>query len=160
VVTGKAVSSSQSDSQITLVAYYSASESDESDQGKYIRTYLRDRLPGYMVPSAIIRIDSFPLNPSGKIDRLNLPDPAAWIIGEAESRDSWSDIEKQLADIWASVLCTPPNRNCNFFDMGGNSILAITLIEKINKHFQCSLHAKMIYENPDFSDIVKILQTI
>ncbi len=158
VVVGKKISSNQSDAQITLVAYYSAREVDDYDQNKEIRSILRKKLPGYMVPSVFVKIVRLPLNSSGKVDRLNLPDPAVFITDRVESCDTWSEVEKKLADLWEAVLGFPPNRNSNFFDMGGNSILAITLIEKINKDFQCKLQARILYENPDFADIVNMLQ--
>jgi len=157
VVVGKAISSKQSNAQMTLIAYYSFKDIENNDRNNEIRLILRDKLPGYMVPSIYVEIDRLPLNASGKVDRLNLPDPNVSIEIKIESRDTWSETEKHLAQIWESVLSSPPNRNCNFFDMGGNSILAISLIEKINESFKCNLSAPVLYEKPDFADIVIIL---
>jgi amino acid adenylation domain-containing protein len=81
VVVGKAISSKQSNNQMTLVAYYSSNDSNDSSRNKEIRLILRDKLPGYMVPSIFIEINKFPLNASGKVDRLNLPSPNVKPIG-------------------------------------------------------------------------------
>ncbi|HEY5172610.1 MAG TPA: amino acid adenylation domain-containing protein [Acidimicrobiia bacterium] len=91
-----------------------------------IRARLRDRLPGYMIPSVIAPIDALPLTQSGKIDRAALADR---LRDRAEPTDVYdppaTDTERALAAIWAKALRRSDlGRGQSFFDLGGNSLMA------------------------------------
>ncbi|MFH6945170.1 amino acid adenylation domain-containing protein [Flavobacterium sp. FlaQc-50] len=108
--------------------------------------HLKDSLPDYMIPSRIIELDSFPLTNSGKLNRKALSD-----LEEETAVSSYeaprNEMESELVSIWEEVL----NQNKigirdNFFWIGGDSILSIRLISKINKKFDVSLTIAQLYE--------------
>ena len=100
-----------------------------------IRTYLRGRLPGYMVPTNIVVMAKFPLTSSGKTDRKNLPHPSNLLSDN--QRDCIlprTKAEEQQLKIWQEVLLLDKiSVTDNFFDLGGHSLRGIQLIYKLNK---------------------------
>ena len=117
-----------------LVAYCVIQEEIDRD---YIKRYLRNKIPDYMVPSYIVYLDSMPLNQNGKINKKNLPFPELKI--DDDYIPPRNDIEKKVVDIWAEALGLDQSKisvNKNFFDLGGNSIKMISVNGKINHHFK------------------------
>ncbi|HET7094335.1 MAG TPA: non-ribosomal peptide synthetase, partial [Thermomicrobiales bacterium] len=110
---------------IRLVAFV---RSDDADGGAdQYRRQIAARLPGYMMPSAFVRVETLPLTPNGKINRQALSGAAA----EAVSAPSLgcepprTPLERELAAIWAQVLGTPEvGVGTSFFELGGHSLLA------------------------------------
>ncbi|HVG17569.1 MAG TPA: amino acid adenylation domain-containing protein, partial [Blastocatellia bacterium] len=102
---------------------------------KSLRAHLNERLPNYMTPSAIVMIDSLPLTPNGKVNRQALPPPDE-IQGGPEESDSAARTaaEQALAVIWAEVLgLKKVGIHENFFQLGGDSILAIQIVARSNE---------------------------
>ena len=101
-----------------------------------IRQHLQRKLPDYMVPSAIVLLDEFPLNANGKVDRNALPAPedvapAASAVARIAPRD---ETERRLAALWTKVLGVPEvGVNDNFFELGGHSLLATRVGSRINQ---------------------------
>ncbi|APC90769.1 MULTISPECIES: non-ribosomal peptide synthetase [Francisella] len=114
----------------TLVAYYVAStEIDES----VIKNHLAKKLPEYMIPSFYMRLESFPLTINGKLDRKALPDFNISNIKQKYLAPT-TELQQQMCQIWQEVLkIDKVGITDNFFNIGGNSILAITTIMRINK---------------------------
>ncbi|MCP4091456.1 MAG: non-ribosomal peptide synthetase, partial [Gammaproteobacteria bacterium] len=115
-----------------LVAYWVSNESSIVT-GTQLRTFLRERLPAYMIPQHFIDLHSFPLTPNGKVDRKVLPN-----IFQLQEIDSYvapqTPIEQRIASIWQEVLKTDRvGINDNFFDLGGHSLLAVQLVARIKK---------------------------
>ncbi len=111
-----------------LVAYVSAQAGGELQAGE-LRERLKEGLPDYMVPSAIVVLDGLPLNANGKIDRKALPeaeiDQGAGRAYEAPQ----GEVEELLAAIWGEVLGVERvGRWDNFFELGGDSILSLKLV--------------------------------
>ncbi|MCP2242216.1 non-ribosomal peptide synthase domain TIGR01720/amino acid adenylation domain-containing protein [Lentzea aerocolonigenes] len=107
-----------------LVAYV-VTDADTAE----LRTFLRERLPDYLVPSAFVTLEALPLTANGKLDRRALPAPAA-----AET-DAYvaprTDAERALADIWAKLLQTDRvGVHDNFFDLGGDSIAGLQVVAR------------------------------
>lgn len=131
-----------------LVAYFIPAE------GKVIsaddlKQWLPERLPSYMIPSAFVLLSSFPLNPSGKVDRKALPSPDRAALIEAESLGPRNQSEEILAQLWCEVLSlTKIGINDNFFNIGGNSILAAQTIGKVNQTFGTNLNVGAIFSAP------------
>ena len=100
-----------------------------------LRAYLQERLPDYMVPSAIVVVPEFPLTPNGKIDRKALPSvESAHPERTVEFIPPSNEMEQKLADAWAAVLGVDRvGRNDNFFELGGDSILTIQIIARANQ---------------------------
>jgi non-ribosomal peptide synthase protein (TIGR01720 family) len=100
-----------------------------------LRSWLTEKLPEYMAPSAFVMLDALPLTPNGKVDRQALPAPE----GERPSLDAAfiaprTATEEMLAGIWSQVLGVKQvGVNDNFFELGGDSILSIQVIAKANQ---------------------------
>ncbi len=95
-----------------------------------LRSFLAARLPDYMLPSAFVLVERWPLNANGKIDRaaLPLPEAAATAVGDAAADASVADsLEADLLALWRCVLPGDIDRDSNFFDAGGDSIVAMQL---------------------------------
>jgi amino acid adenylation domain-containing protein len=102
---------------------------------KLLRSYLKEKLPDYMVPSFFTLLDSLPMTPNGKVDRDALPKPEQSISPKEETFVApRSPLEFQLAKIWGKVLgIQSVGIRDNFFDLGGHSLLAVRLIAEIKK---------------------------
>ena len=115
-----------------LVAYLVAEGEEVSDGGA--RELLRGRLPEYMVPSAFVRLEALPLTPNGKLDRRALPAPertGAEVETYAAPRTA---TEEALCAIWAEVLRVERvGIRDNFFERGGDSILAIQAVSRARR---------------------------
>ncbi|OAD20434.1 cyanopeptolin synthetase, partial [Candidatus Thiomargarita nelsonii] len=111
-----------------------------------LRRFLKEKLPDYMVPSALVLLDALPLMPNGKIDRRALPVPEQLSQEQKETFVAPREtLEQQLAQIWEKVLKIHPiGVHDNFFDIGGNSMLAMTLLSRIEKHLGKSLSLVVI----------------
>ncbi|NJD03239.1 MAG: AMP-binding protein, partial [Ruminiclostridium sp.] len=97
-----------------------------------LRTYLRNKLPEYMIPSYFVKLEKMPLTPNGKIDRKALPEPERSI--DIEYAAPQSEIEEKMVKIWQDVLGVGRiGINDNFFDMGGDSIKAMQILTRLNK---------------------------
>ncbi|PYX86501.1 MAG: hypothetical protein DMG68_15180, partial [Acidobacteria bacterium] len=97
-----------------------------------LRKWLNERVPDYMVPSAFVVLDSFPLTPNGKINRRALPAPDALRQGKAVPPRN--EIERKLVEIWQQLLGIQTiGVKDNFFDLGGHSLLAVRLMAEIQK---------------------------
>jgi amino acid adenylation domain-containing protein len=111
-----------------LVAYVVAAAGAVEPSRDELRAYLRDRLPDYMVPTAFVVLDRLPLNANGKIDRERLPAPSSERQTDASFVAPRSDLEQRIAAIWRVALNVPGvGVRDNFFDLGGHSLLLITV---------------------------------
>jgi amino acid adenylation domain-containing protein/thioester reductase-like protein len=113
-----------------------------------LKKELSKKLPNYMVPTLFIKLKSMPLNTSGKINRNALPNP---VFESAEKIyiPPKTSIEKQLSKIWQDLLGIKKiSTDSDFFKLGGNSILSIRLISKINKLFKKNISGTEIFKNP------------
>jgi acyl-coenzyme A synthetase/AMP-(fatty) acid ligase/acyl carrier protein len=131
-----------------LVAYV-VSIQDRVEVGE-LRTFLKARLPEYMIPLTFAFLDSLPLTPSGKIDRRALPKPdqsrpeleSAFVAPRTRT-------EELLAGIWAEVLkLEGVGIHDNFFELGGHSLLATQVISRVRKAFQVELPLRSLFETP------------
>jgi amino acid adenylation domain-containing protein len=100
-----------------------------------LRSFLKEKLPSYMMPSAFVMLEALPLTPNGKVDRQALPIPEQ---ARLELEESFvaprNPLEQTLTQIWEDVLGIKPiSVKDNFFDLGGHSLLAIRLFAEIEK---------------------------
>ncbi|CAD5274525.1 MULTISPECIES: non-ribosomal peptide synthetase [Halomonadaceae] len=94
---------------------------------------LGERVPDYMVPSALVRLEALPLTANGKLDRKALPEPVQAGGGKAFEAPK-GEAEETLAAVWADVLgCEQVGRNDNFFELGGDSILSLQIVARSRK---------------------------
>jgi AMP-binding enzyme C-terminal domain/Phosphopantetheine attachment site len=109
-----------------LVAYAVPAAQTRPEPGQ-LRRHLADRLPGYMLPSAIVVLDRFPVTANGKLDRRRLPAPVA----AASSRPPRTAREKILCELFAEVLGLPAvGVEDEWVELGGDSIAAIRLASR------------------------------
>ncbi len=130
-----------------LVAYYKADGIDVD--AKTLRQHMASLLPEYMVPAAYIKLEHFPLTPSGKIDRtaLPLPDVNAYSLGPYEAPDG--PLEATIASIWAEVLKIDRiGRYDNFLHLGGHSLLAVRLMSRVSNALDVDVPLDKIFLHP------------
>ena len=122
-----------------LVAYVVAKPACRIDE-KALRIQLRGILPAYMVPQHIVVLDALPLLPNGKLDRNALPLPLAGagrsaidMRAEAAATDIIVDPRvRYLAGVWSELIGTQAGAFDNFFDIGGNSMLAVQMANRVS----------------------------
>jgi amino acid adenylation domain-containing protein len=132
-----------------LVAYFLPA-AGASLSTRELRSFLKERVPDYMAPSAFAAIEKLPLTPNGKVDReaLPAPDPAAYEF-RATGGLPRNPVEEMLADIWAEVLRVGQVGIAeNFFELGGHSLLAIQVISRIGEYLQIELPVRTLFESP------------
>ncbi|MFT3764376.1 MAG: amino acid adenylation domain-containing protein [Minicystis sp.] len=137
-----------------LVAYLVCHEGPKPTVGE-LRSFLKEKLPEYMVPAAFVLLDALPLTASGKIDRRALPAPEE---GERAATGTafvapTSAVEAELAKIWASVLRLPQvGIHDNFFEIGGDSILSIQIVSRALKA-DIHITPRQIFEHPTIAEL-------
>ncbi|MDQ0232872.1 non-ribosomal peptide synthetase [Metabacillus malikii] len=112
--------------------------------------YLIDKLPEYMIPTHFAHLDSMPLSPNGKLDRKALPEVETTSLIE-DYVVPRSETEEQLVEIWSEVLGMDSHQigiTQNFFESGGHSLNAITLVTKLNKTFHKEISLRDIFKLP------------
>jgi len=141
-----------------LVAYVLASPA-AVDLPTQLRTHLSQRVPNYMVPSAIVVLESFPLTPNGKIDRRALPAPDGNSQTATEFVAPRTQTEQALAAIWAEVLRRPAvGIHDDFFALGGHSLLATQVISRIQVRLQRELPLRTLFERPTVEQLAKAVE--
>jgi hypothetical protein len=114
-----------------------------------LRHYLEAALPTYMIPGALVVLDSFPLTPHGKLDRHALPAPD---IGSQQSRPDEApcgELEENLAGIWEELLrLDRVGRNDNFFELGGHSLMAMKVLSQVRVVFGVDLPMTCLFRAP------------
>ena len=143
------------DGNVILLAYLILVE---GATGAEVRSQLLRFLPDYIIPSAFITLDSFPLTPHGKVDRkalLNM-DHSHSVAGPAES---YTPIEEILAGIWSEVLKQERiSLHGNFFEMGGHSLLATQVMSRVKEAFGVDLHLRSLFESPTVRGLAAVLE--
>ncbi|WP_267898476.1 non-ribosomal peptide synthetase [Teichococcus wenyumeiae] len=123
--------------------------------------HLAAHLPGYMLPAAILPLSAMPLTGNGKVDRAALRQAAPPAVlqptGFTAPRD-W--LEQALAAQWQAVLDrdAPLGTDDNFFDLGGNSLLAVRLAASLTRHFGHPLMLTEIFNNPTVAEMAALLR--
>lgn len=144
-------------SEKRLAAYYVNGESAVSNQE--LRTYLKEHLPQYMVPSICIELEEMPLTPNGKIDRKSLPHPDTVSVElDTDFIEAENKTQQQLVDIWMKILGVERvGIKDNFFDLGGHSLLATQLIARIRRELNKEISLRQIFEAPTIVQLEKVL---
>ncbi|MGV3772896.1 MAG: non-ribosomal peptide synthetase [Verrucomicrobiales bacterium] len=125
-----------------------------------LREYLNQSLPDYMVPTAFVAMESFPLTPNEKVDRkalpapdLNRPDLAKNFLAPRDAT------EQQLARIWEQILGVQPIGIAdNFFELGGHSLLAVRLFSQVEKVFGRKLPLATLFRAPTIEQFAQVLK--
>ncbi len=140
-----------------LLAYVIAHETQGAPTPEQLRQWLSATLPDYMMPSAYVQLDAWPLTLNGKLDRKQLPMPSE----AAHARHSYDApqgaVETLLASLWTQVLQVERiGRHDNFFALGGHSLLAVTLIERMRRH-GLSTDVRVLFGQPTLAAIAAVV---
>jgi len=126
-----------------LVAYVPSSCADAA----VLRSHLAMRLPDYMLPSAFVGVDHWPVTANGKLDRTALPKPPQQeVAGRAPS----TPLEQELAELFAGALGRelPVAADADFFSLGGDSLSAVHLLLAIEQRWRCDLGLGALFAQP------------
>ncbi|MFE6923437.1 amino acid adenylation domain-containing protein [Nocardia sp. NPDC057663] len=116
----------------------------------------RGRLPGYMVPAAVVVLDQMPVTPAGKLDRKALPTPEFAVT--AGTRAPRTHLEMRVAAVFTQILGRPvPGAEDSFFEIGGNSLLATRLAAALHADFSVDLPVRQIFEAPTVAGIAQLI---
>ena len=144
-----------------LVAYV-VTEQDASRNVSELRSHLKERLPEYMIPSAFVYLDALPLTSHGKIDRRALPAPDAERPALAETFIApQTTTEKRLASIWTKLLgINRAGINDNYFELGGDSLLATQLVSQVRRVFEVELPLVDLFQHPTLAELAASIEEI
>jgi amino acid adenylation domain-containing protein len=143
-----------------LVAYQVPEQSTNRPTEKDLRSFLRSKLPDYMIPSAFVTVDNLPLTLNGKVDRRALPIP------EYQRQDATNepvaprdDIEVQLTAIWQRLLGVQNiSIQDNFFELGGHSLIAVRLFAEIEQIWGQNLPLATLFQQQTIEELAGVLR--
>jgi len=137
-----------------LVAYVTGDFAEMSEPVD-LRQSLRDKLPDFMIPSAVVLLPALPLTPSGKVDRKALPAPDRGPApGFVAPRTA---VEEVLAEIWSELLgLDHVGVHDNFFERGGHSLLAVLLMARIEKRLGTTLPLAALFAAPTLESLAAL----
>jgi len=135
--------------ELRLIAYV-ATHAGASLSTTELRVFIGERVPDYMVPPVVIFMESLPLTSNGKVDRLALPDPEGSRPEVANAYEAPSEgLEQIIAEVWTEVLgLDRVGANDNFFDLGGDSILAVLVAVQLRDGLMLKTNVRQVLDNP------------
>jgi len=140
VVTGE-------DDARTIVCFFVAG--DDATDAASLREYATARLPPGMVPGRFVRLPALPLSSNGKVDRLTLAGSSVLTPGFTEDGMPATDLERRVIAIWRDVLMLDEiGRGDGFFELGGNSITAITLLSRLRREVHPAIDLSDVLQQP------------
>lgn len=165
---------SEDDGTKQLKAFYLEKEAESVDK-KELRAYLKKWLPEYMVPSVFNKVESIPLTPNGKVNRLALAkykvdnvnkDEETKLNGPEKNESKLqenphynsAELENIVRNIWAETIGNNDfSENDGFFEIGGDSINSVTVMERINNAIGCDITVTNIFEYPTLKKICEFI---
>jgi amino acid adenylation domain-containing protein len=142
-----------------LLAYVVA-ERELSPTGNALSSFLKTKLPEYMVPAAFVPLEALPLMPNGKVDRQALP-VAGRTRPELEKGfvAPRTPVEELLSDIWAQVLgIERVGVHDNFFELGGHSLLATQAVSRMREAFTMEIPLRRLFEVPTVAGLAESIE--
>lgn len=144
-----------------LTAYYVVDRAGPDSNAEAVSSgelleHLAASLPDHMVPSVLIPLPNMPLNVNGKVDRNALPDPEIYrIVGHVAPE---TEIEARLCGLWSDVLARDIGVTDDFFESGGNSILGILLVNRINSELGTDLKIRDLFREKSVRDLAPLVR--
>ncbi|MCH2195456.1 non-ribosomal peptide synthetase, partial [Kordia sp.] len=141
------------------IAAYIQKEAEISNDEIY--QILKEHLPAYMMPSVFVSMDEFPRTRTGKIDRKSLPALTSIDVKKTEYVAPTSEVEKQLVAFWSETLNIAASSigvQDNFLELGGNSLQAVILVNKVNKFFETFLTIEYLYDTLTISALAELIE--
>jgi acyl carrier protein len=142
------------------VVAYVVADQPPWPSSRELRGFLQAQLPHYMVPAAVVLLESLPLTPNGKVDRRALPAPDQESPGKEETFvPPRTATEKTLAEIWATVLgLERVGVYDNFFALGGHSLQAMQIISRVRTVFPVELNVYTLFAMPTVAGCAEIVE--
>ncbi|KAA8879750.1 amino acid adenylation domain-containing protein, partial [Nocardia colli] len=144
-----------------LIAYAAVSAQDSRNRAELpaiLRDALAGELPTYMVPAAVVVLETLPLNVNGKVDRARLPEP---VFAEAAFRAPSTELEKVVAATFGDVIGTgTAGLDGHFFAMGGNSLMATRLAARLSAALGMHVPVSAVFEEPTVGGLAEHLATL
>jgi amino acid adenylation domain-containing protein len=143
-----------------LVGYFVTDERHSASLERTLREFLRERLPEYMLPAALVALEVFPLTHNGKVNREALPDPEQHRPdAEADSAAPRTPVQEMLGRIWKDVLNVEHvGPSDNFFKLGGHSLLATRVVSRARDIFQVKLELQDLFEEPTLAGLASRME--
>ncbi|MFS0655872.1 non-ribosomal peptide synthetase [Bacillus sp. 179-C3.3 HS] len=140
-----------------LLAYITC-EDDWKDKLDVIKAGLKERLPAYMLPHELIVLSNLPLTPNGKVNKRQLPKPEA-VQGNRHVKLPVDEVEQKLLLIWKDVLERDDiSTDDHFFDIGGHSLKAMSLLSKVSKEYQVQIPIQQLFETPTIAGLSQYIR--
>ena len=142
-----------------LVAYVVTNEPG-AEVINQLRSYMKAKVPNYMVPAVFVQLDEFPLTGGGKVDRQALPAPdQSRPMLEEEFVAPRNQLEESLAQIWREILeLERVGIHDDFFDLGGNSLVAMQITAKITNTFDVYLPLHSLFDTPTIAGLAQQIE--
>jgi amino acid adenylation domain-containing protein len=143
-----------------LAAYYISTENQDISFESMSR-FMKKKLPPYMVPSAFMRMDNFPLTQNKKIDRRSFPDPfLKQQLGRKDIVKPKNDIERTIAEAWTKVLDLKQiSIHDNFFEIGGHSLMMVKLHASLEEMLNTKFSVVELFQYPTIATQAKFLSS-
>lgn len=145
-----------------LIAYFKGTKGSIPGATE-ILSFLRARLPAYLIPSAFVMLDRVPLTPNGKVDYRALPVPDADAAHQTRAGAPLpgTAAEKAIAKIWCEVLNLKlVGIDDNFFELGGHSLLATRIVSRMRSAWKVEMPFATIFEHPTIAGMASVLEKI
>jgi amino acid adenylation domain-containing protein len=139
-----------------LIAYYVRSHNDGKTllDAQIVRDFLKMTLPSYMIPGIFVELEAIPLTSNGKVDRKELMKRKVMIDGKRKESLPESAIEGKVLAIWQEVLkIVDINIEEGFFEVGGDSLSAVSVSEKIKNELKCDFNVTTLFKYPNIKEI-------
>jgi amino acid adenylation domain-containing protein len=134
---------------------------EKSADGDELRAFIHERLPVYMVPARIVRLDCLPTMPNGKVDRRALSQLAEETVPCRACIEPRSNVESKLVEIWSQLLGVGQvGISDDFFELGGESLLAVRLMGRIEREFRRDLPVTTLFENATIEKLAGIIENV
>lgn len=138
-----------------IICYYTTTSESTTDAD--LTNHLKASLPDYMIPSKLIKLENIPLTINGKVDRKQLPD-VDFAMSSKKIDFAKTSTEKELVKLWKNIFKLDEiGTNFDFFELGGDSLLAIQLLSDIKDSFNVDLNISSIYCNPTINELSKVV---
>lgn len=152
------------DGDAFLCAYYVRPDGQKGKEElpvSVLREFLSLVLPDYMIPARFVVIEQIPLTPGNKVDTRALPDPLRVETGLSGYTSPRTPLEHQLIDIWHRSLGVDKERigiDTNFFDLGGHSLKAASVLAAIHKHTHVQVPLGQLFNAPTIRELALFIQ--
>lgn len=149
------------DGNCQLIAYFVA-ETSEIPTERDLRSFLKTKIPAYMLPAAFVVLDKLPLTANGKVNQKALPPPYLTVARETSPTVvPTTSLEASLVEIWTQLLGAKQlGIDDNFFELGGHSLLATQLVSRIRDRFGVELPLRSVFETPTIAELAQKIEAL